>query len=982
MNLTPEGDSKGKRKPNLDDFLKELERAINQEGARREEPGSDRGEQAKRQEEPTRSAKPGEAPSKRHRNILDFMEEGTTAQRTEEKAKSEEGAKKAEQPQSAVESLQGAQQRVQAPQAEEPRWSAEAERYRWYEESSDFAVEAPKGSGAVPWWLYQHEIYSSQASGYLIEVRYEGDLGRAVAFLYDPERGQVVKWADRTGHKPYFLTNMSLTEEGKAPIDLTKYKSFSNLAVVTKRDPITNRDVKLLKIVTNDPLAVKTLRSVLAQKGYRVWEADIKYFLNYIYDNQLIPGMPYDVADSWRPRSWRHSEELEKLIEGSFTEDLKEIALEWQYIFEEPSPKVPKVAFDVEVIAPGEGHFPDPKAADMPVMSVSIVDDAGRRSVLLLARPGSKFSGKVNVDGEVELFDSERAMLLELLRRLSRYAVIFTFNGDNFDLPYVYNRLINLGVSPDDIPITFLQDYVTFKGRPHVDLHRFFDIKALQTYAFGNKYREKSLEAVAEALLGQTKKELSTFLNYVDLDELAAYNLQDSVLTMGLVTFNNELAWNLLVLLMRISKSGLEEVSRSQVSAWVRGTLYWEHRKRGLLIPSREDIDVMIGKQAPRSAAIIKDKKYRGAIVLQPPQGVFFNIVVLDFASLYPSVIRNWNLSYETVDNPYCQKYVEAPEVGHRICMDRKGISSQLVGLLRDFRVKVYKRRAKDKNLSDAEKLWYDTVQAAMKVYINASYGVFGNESFALYSLPVAESVTAIGRATLLETLRKASELNLHILYGDTDSLFVWDPPKDALNNVIKYAQEKLGMDLEIDKTFRIVLFSGLKKNYVGFDNSGYVIKGMVAKKSNTPEFIKSETSDVMKILSSMQGPEDLEKTLDLLRGKVQEIYTKLRRREYTLDQLTISTMLSKDPMEYKKNTPQHVKAALLLMNEGVPINKGDIISFVKTKDKVGVKPVRLARLSDVDTSKYLEYVRSAFEQFLLAFGVRWDEMAGVKKLI
>jgi len=63
-------------------------------------------------------------------------------------------------------------------------------------------------------------------------------------------------------------------------------------------------------------------------------------------------------------------------------------------------------------------------------------------------------------------------------------------------------------------------------------------------------------------------------------------------------------------------------------------------------------------------------------------------------------------------------------------------------------------------------------------------------------------------------------------------------------------------------------------------------------------------------------------------------------------------------------------------------VSKGDIVSFVKTKDKLGVKPVRLARLSDVDTSKYLEYVRSAFEQFLMAFGVKWDELAGVKKLV
>ncbi len=852
----------------------------------------------------------------------------------------------------------------------------------WLTPSQDYVVVSGATGEVNSWWPALEDFYVDSARGYLLEVRYEGDLARAVALIFDPEQGKVLKWADKLGHKPYFLTDMPIEgDDGRPPVDLTGHKSFSNLALVTKRDPISNREIKLTKVVVEDPLAVRTLRKALADRGFKVWEADIKYFLNYIYDLQLIPGMPYEVSNSWRPLSWKSGKDLEELIERSFADDLKQLALEWAPIFEEPSPRAPRVAVDIEVIAPGEGHFPDPARADMPVMSVSLVDDGGRREVLLLARDAAEFTSRNDVQAEVELFDSERALLLEALRRISRYSVIVTFNGDNFDLPYIYNRLLNLGVNPDDIPIVFLQDYVTFRRALHLDLHRLFDIKALQTYAYGNKYREKSLEAVAEALLGQSKRELAQFINYVSLDELAAYNLQDAVLTMGLVTYSNDLTWNLLILLMRISRMGLEEVSRSQVSAWIRSTLYWEHRKRGLLIPSPDDIASM-GSQAPRSVAIIKDKKYRGAIVLQPPQGVFFNVVVLDFASLYPSVIRNWNLSYETVNNPYCQKYVEAPEVGHRICTDRKGISSQLVGLLRDFRVKVYKRKVKDRGLSEAERVWYDTVQAAMKVYINASYGVFGNEGFALYSLPVAESVTAIGRAVLLDTLRKAAELNLHILYGDTDSLFIWDPPKESLDEIVKYVQTANGLDLEVDKTFRLVLFSGLKKNYVGFEDGNFVIKGMLAKKSNTPEFIKAETSEVMKILASMRGPEDLEKTLDALREKVQEIYNRLRRKEYTLDQLAIEVMLSKDPSEYKKNTPQHVKAALLLMKEGIQVTRGDIISFVKTKDKLGVKPVRLARLTDVDTNKYLEYVRSAFEQFLMAFGVKWDELAGVRKLL
>ena len=532
------------------------------------------------------------------------------------------------------------------------------------------------------------------------------------------------------------------------------------------------------------------------------------------------------------------------------------------------------------------------------------------------------------------------------------------------------------------MPVEFKQDHVTLSYALHVDLHRLFDIRALQVYAFGNAYREKSLDAVASALLGEAKIAVERPISELSLSELAEYNMRDADLTIKLVTHANDLVWNLIILLMRISKLGLEDVTRTQVSGWIKSLMNWEHRRLGYLIPNRDEIATYAN--LARSKAIIKEKKYKGAIVLTPPQGVFFNILVLDFASLYPSIIKNWNLSYETVNNPYCKgEKIRVPEVGHEVCMSIRGISSLIVGLLKDFRVRIYKKKAKDKSLPDEERLWYNTVQAAMKVYVNASYGVFGTESFHLYSLAVAESVTAIGRTVLKNTLRKAEELNLMILYGDTDSIFIWDPPEEKLEEIIGYVKREFGLDLERDKEFRIALFSGLKKNYIGVSPDGSVtIKGMVGKKSNTPEFIKKEFQEAVRLLAEMREPGDVEEVLGRLKQHIAGIYEKLRRREYTLDELAIRVMLSKDPKEYTKNTPQHVKAALILMKYGVRVGKGTIVSYVKTRDRVGVKPVRLAKLMEVDTGKYQEYIRTAFEQMLMAFGVRWEKMTLARRTL
>ncbi len=311
------------------------------------------------------------------------------------------------------------------------------------------------------------------------------------------------------------------------------------------------------------------------------------------------------------------------------------------------------------------------------------------------------------------------------------------------------------------------------------------------------------------------------------------------------------------------------------------------------------------------------------------------------------------------------------------MCFDKLGITAEITGLLRDFRVKIYKKKAKNPNATPEQKSLYEVVQSAMKVFINATYGVFGAESFPLYAPAVAESTTALGRFVITSTIAKARELGLRVLYGDTDSLFLYDPPKDKLEALVKYVKEQFGLDLELDKTYKFVAFSGLKKNYLGVYADGKVeIKGMLAKKRNTPEFLKKAFSEVTKLIASINGPEDLERVKGQVMDKIKEVYRRLKNRDYNLDDLAFRIMLAKPLESYTKNTPQHVKAALLLEQNGVAVQPRDVISFVKVKTKDGVKPIQLTKLSEVDVDKYVEHVRSTFEQLILALGMSWNDVA------
>ncbi len=116
-------------------------------------------------------------------------------------------------------------------------------------------------------------------------------------------------------------------------------------------------------------------------------------------------------------------------------------------------------------------------------------------------------------------------MLLLAFDVLSKYPVVLTYNGDDFDMPYLYARSQDPAIDPADrkpidkeqVPIlvkreSFMKrgiqaDPVTIKSGIHIDLFRTFQNKSVQNYAFSHKYSEFTLRAICEALLEDTKIE-------------------------------------------------------------------------------------------------------------------------------------------------------------------------------------------------------------------------------------------------------------------------------------------------------------------------------------------------------------------------------------------------------------------------------------------------------------------------------------------
>jgi DNA polymerase I len=829
-----------------------------------------------------------------------------------------------------------------------------------------------------------YELVTSLKSGFLLGSYYDGHVGKAYLKFYNDADGKVYVWYDQSGHLPYFITNLR-PDEVKDVKKIVEDPSFVRVESVKKHDLLRGKDVRLTKIIVKDPQAVPRMRKLVPE----AWEAKIKYHDNYVYDNGLVPGLEYDVVNG-TPKEIKHdiAEDVLNLYRNAASEDPRSLnfAMRLAPLFETRPPDVRRLAIDIEVYTPFRGRVPDPERTPYPIISVALYGSDGLKKVLVLKRESLPFGSLSSLpEGvEVEVFDSERDLIIEVFRIINEYPLLLTFNGDDFDLPYLYNRAVTLGIDPDYIPVRPVRDFIGLRHGFHIDLYRFFSIEAIQNYAFGSAYKEKTLDAIAHALLGEAKVSLEEGISELYLSKLIEYNAKDAELTLKLTTFDNELVWKLMILIMRLAKMSLEDVTRRKVSAWVKSLMFWEHRRRGYLIPNPEELLSLKGEV--KTAARIGGKRYSGAIVIDPIPGVYFRVTVLDFASLYPSIIKVWNLSYETIDPPegWCpgdglrEIKDEQGNTLHRVCTARKGITTEIVGMLRDFSVRVYKKLAKSSSTPEDLRNWYDVVQRAMKVYINASYGVFGHEKFPFYTPSLAESVTALGRYVISSTLKKASELGLRVLYGDTDSLFLWDPPEVALNELIEWVDKNFNLDLELDKKYRFVAFA-LKKNYLGVLENGKIdVKGLVGKKKNVPKFLQDVFTRVVELMIKIEdNPVSLEMVKEDLKKEVKELYRRLRDRDFTLDEVAFKTTLNKDVDSYVKTTPIHVKAALQLRRYGLHIARGDIILYVKTRTKDKVKAIQLAKLSDVDVNEYMEAAKSVLQQLLTPFNISWEEVAG-----
>ncbi len=713
--------------------------------------------------------------------------------------------------------------------------------------------------------------------------------------------------------EPYFYV---LPEPGKDPsADLLKLRAehlgetFSVVRVEPVQKKYVEQPVQALKVFTNIPKAVAELKDqVRALPGVQsIHEYDIPFVRRYFIDKGITPmtlvnaeGEP--AAEKLKVPAIRAAK-ITQATEATFSK-----------------PRV--LAVDIETYNP-EGKHVSPDRH--PIVMLALAGDNLRKVLTWkkIENPNAEF-----LPSEADVLDRFAELVAEY-----KPDIITGYFSDGFDFPYIRTR-----ATKNRIPLELGLDYSELRiegratttakitGIAHVDIHRVVRkllAKAMETDVF-------TLDAVAAELLGKGKHpaDINKLAGAWDsndsamLQEFAAYNLQDAELTYELA----QLIMPNLVEMVKIVGQLPYDVNRMGFSQLVEWFAMKQAFPLGEIAPNKPGYR----EQAKRARDRIK-----GAFVYEPKPGLYENIAVCDYRSLYPTIIASHNISPGMRN---CRCCPDAPQIKTDrgtfwYCQKRKGFVSGIIEdlITRRARIKdMLKKGEKDPLL--LARSW------ALKDLANSFYGYLGFSVARWYCIECAESTTAWERQYIHSVIDKAKKEGYAVLYSDTDSVFLGLGAKtrDDVRNFVEQINNTLPkpMELEYEAHYPAGIFvavkaseAGAKKKYAMMNAKGQLkIVGFETVRRNWSPIARETQKKVLELLLSTRKTEP---AMDYLKKIVED----LKQNKCPLSAVVIHTALSKDISEYESAGP-HVAAAQRMQSLGHQVGPGVMIRYVVIKGK------------------------------------------------
>ncbi|XP_058147839.1 DNA polymerase alpha catalytic subunit [Dasypus novemcinctus] len=348
-----------------------------------------------------------------------------------------------------------------------------------------------------------------------------------------------------------------------------------------------------------------------------------------------------------------------------------------------------------------------------------------------------------------------------------------------------------------------------------------------------------------------------------------------------------------------------------------------------------------------------KKAAYTGGLVLDPKVGFYDKfILLLDFNSLYPSIIQEFNICFTTVQR-VASEAQKSTEDGEQEQIPELPDPSLEMGILpREIRKLVERRKQvkmlmKQQDLNPDLVLQYDIRQKALKLTANSMYGCLGFSYSRFYAKPLAALVTYKGREILMHTKEMVQKMNLEVIYGDTDSIMINTNSTNLeevfkLGNKVKSEVNKLYklLEIDIDGVFKSLLLLK-KKKYAALvveptSDGNYItkqeLKGLDIVRRDWCDLAKDTGNFVIGQILSDQSRDTI---VENIQKRLIEIGENVLNGSVPVSQFEINKALTKDPQDYpdKKYLP-HVHVALWINSHGGrKVKAGDTVSYVICQD-------------------------------------------------
>ena len=718
---------------------------------------------------------------------------------------------------------------------------------------------------------------------------------------------------------PYFYIKES---------DLHKVKNISKNAIIEKTTFVNKSQEKVSKISHTDKTELTKLIKEIHQKDLDTYEADLSPTMRYIIDNDL-----YNIID----------------ITG------------------ETSPcELVDTIFSNPQIKPSSGEIP------LKLISLDIETNKNTEELFCIGLYSENYEknfikSNSKVEGAVSCID-ERDLLTKFREEIILFDpdILTGWNVIDFDLNYLrkkfqeHNIPFNFGRTNENIKLKiennfFRSSTANIPGRQILDgLNLIKDPFIKEAPLIKNKeFESYSLENVSRQLLGEGKiisgkdrhEELEK-LYESNKEKLVEYNLQDCKLAYKLLIQTK-------ILDLAIERSSLTGLPLNRISGSIIAfdSLYLrEARKRGIVSPTLRYKE--------------KEERIKGGFVMEPKPGIYHDVLVLDFKSLYPSIIKTFNIDPISMLDKKEKGAIETPNKVY--FRNTQGILPQIIDSLHKERERAKKE---DRELSSY----------AIKIIMNSFFGILASPNCRYFSLDLANAITHSGQEIIKLTAKKIEEKGNKIIASDTDSIFI-------NTNVEKEAAKKLGIELQnyINNFYEEYIKEKYnRKSYLELEFKKYYSAFMLPKIRNA----KIETGSKKRYAGLIEnnGKESLEIVgLEAIRGDWTEaakdfqieLLTKVFHREDPIQfiknyikmikdgkmdsKLVYRKSIRKDLDKYTKITPPHVKAARQLDSM-----ESNLVEYYITEN--GPEPIQKLK-SKIDYEYYIKKQITPIADTILSF--------------